>query len=462
MKIETIAIRPCLRVQVVEEGAKAQEGWVRCELNYHIKFTLDKLKTYFFAKWEPLAYDALVLTAAVEFVDRARKRPALTWSRELHLNVPVHDPDLWNAKSVNDALVSALTFLTGDSWQIEFTRRATKMEPIQQSNLELGGGIQAVVPFSNGMDSLAVSSLLAAKLGGSLVRIRVGSSVDQKLDRKAKRQPFASVPYEVTGKGLPFSESTARSRGFKFAFICAIASFLAKSERIIVTESGQGIFGPALLGVGQAHDDYRNHPLFLRRMEAFVVAVTGHRVTYEFPRIWSTKGQTLKEYIAECSDDARWAKTWSCWQGSRQSSVNGKKRQCGICAACLLRRVSVHAADQNEDPSRFVWENLSAPTFNEGASSDFAISRITPAMREYAIAGARHLEDMATLAEPTAYAHIFNRSTSQLSLALGLEKTELASRTVHLFKQHASEWAAFKKILGNDSFMMQWVSTHNE
>ncbi len=39
-------------------------------------------------------------------------------------------------------------------------------------------------------------------------------------------------------------------------------------------------------------------------------------------------------------------------QSARQVSVNGHKRQCGICAACMLRRQSVHASDLSEVKER--------------------------------------------------------------------------------------------------------------
>ena len=101
-----------------------------------------------------------------------------------------------------------------------------------------------------------------------------------------------------------------------------------------------------------------------------------------------------------------WNTTWSCWQQNRHSSVAGRKRQCGVCAACFLRRLSVHAAGLEEVPETYVWENLSARSFEAGAASAF--SRITTAHREYAIAGALHyyMQVKADLRQPLAFAAV--------------------------------------------------------
>ena len=90
-------------------------------------------------------------------------------------------------------------------------------------------------------------------------------------------------------------ETTARSRGFRFALLSGIAAFLCKSHRVVLPESGQGALGPSLAPVGQAYADVRNHPLFTAKMETLVWALFDHEVHYEYPRLWQTKGQTLAE-----------------------------------------------------------------------------------------------------------------------------------------------------------------------
>ena len=149
--------------------------------------------------------------------------------------------------------------------------------------------------------------------------------------------------------------------------LSGIAAYLSKAQTIFVPESGQGALGPALVPVGQAYSDYRNHPLFTGRMTVLLEALFGQKVHFKFPRLWFTKAETLTEYL-KASKHAEWSTTRSCWQDNRHVSVDGKRRQCGICAACMLRRLSIHAAGLEEAKETYVWENLKAPTFEEGAA----------------------------------------------------------------------------------------------
>jgi hypothetical protein len=224
-----------------------------------------------------------------------------------------------------------------------------------------------------------------------------------------------------------------------------------------VPESGQGALGPTLVTVGQAYEDYRSHPLFTGHMERFLDALLGHSVRYSFPQLWYTKAETLRKFVDECSGDSSWSVTWSCWQQNRHVSVDHKKRQCGICAACMLRRLSVHAAGFSEPKERYVWENLSARTFPAGAAASFGQEKITGALREYAIAGALHLDHLAGLLDSPANTRMLNLNAFQLSGALGLPEADTRAKLDRLLRQHSSEWKNFMLSLGQNSFVADWA-----
>lgn len=449
-----------LRVDVIENGCRPKAGWRGCTIGEHIQFSTESLESYFFASWRPVIYDALLLAATIEFCDKLRKRPTMGWRRQFEIRLPVHEPDRWNANDVRESLTSTLAFLTGDCWDIHFVARKQNEVPVRQGRLQLPNGKHAVIAFSDGMDSRAVAGLAAKELGDSLVRIRLGSKTHDKPVVKGRKQPFTSVPYKVRPVDYIFSETSARSRGFKFALVSAIAAYLADVHNIIVPESGQGALGPVLLPVGHAYEDYRNHPLFMGHMESFVSALLCHRVHYQFPRIWFTKGETLRAYLDECEEGAAsWESTWSCWQQSRQASVEKKKRHCGICAACMLRRLSVHAAGLSEARERYVWEDLKATTFEAGAAVAFDKKRMTSAFHEYAIAGTLHFDHLAGLRHSAIHAPSLKRNAFQLSRPLGLTMTEAEARLGRLLKQHEDEWKNFMDELGPRSFIKQWART---
>ncbi|MGH9502242.1 MAG: 7-cyano-7-deazaguanine synthase [Terriglobales bacterium] len=447
---------PSIGVDVVEGGARSRRGWLRCQIGGNIEFSTARLETYCFAGWEPVVYDALLVAAAVEVGDRTLHRPAARWERQIELRLPVHDPDRWADKAVSEALHNALNFLTGDHWHIAFGKRRQLAAPPAQGHFNLPEGLTAVIPFSDGLDSRIVAGLMARELGDKLIRVRLGSKTSDARGL-SHRHPFTSVPYRVRPGVRDFVESSARSRGFKFALISGLAAYLAKAGQIIVPESGQGALGPALVTVGQAYEDYRSHPLFTDRMEKFLFALLGHQVRFQFPRLWYTKGETLTKFMNECDEAPTWQKTWSCWQQTRQVSVDKEKRQCGICAACMLRRMSVHAAGLTESMQTYVWENLAALTFKAGADPSFPKKKVTGKLRQYAIAGSLHLDHLAGLRDSPANLRTLGLNAFQLSRSLGLPEADVRAKLDRLLTQHGNEWKSFMNSLGQKSFVSNWA-----
>ncbi|KQV41235.1 7-cyano-7-deazaguanine synthase [Rhizobium sp. Root1204] len=451
---------PAVRVAVTEPGAHHMEGWQTVELGKSIVFNMKDLDDYRTKNWNSRIYDLMVLIAAVEFCDKTIRRPALGWIRSIELCLPVQDANFekWQSPEVGDALASALKFLTGDKWKIEFykSRSPAGQDIGRQSRLEFDDTSKTVTPFSDGLDSRAVTALLTA--GGrtdQLIRVRVGSKSDDRPNHKSRKAPFLKIPFKVTVGPGGIRESSVRSRGFKFTLLSAIAAYLVGTRDIVMPESGQGALGPSLVQTSHGYEDYRNHPRFFGKMERFVAAILDHQVAYRLPRLWKTKGQTLSEFAALGVDPKEFQETRSCWQQNRNSSVNGKRRHCGICAACMLRRLSFHAARVDEPKENYIWENLHTHDFANGAAKGF--NKITGAMEHYAIAGALHLDHLADLRSSLVNRKRVSRHAWLLSQELGLTHAE-AERELHgLLEQHEIEWKAFMKYLGPKSFIAQWL-----
>ena len=459
----TDAVLPCYRVDVVEPGAPARRHWVRCEIDHDLKFDTAGLETYCLANWDERVYDALVVAAAVQFCDHTQKRQPLTdWGRYFVLRVPVHDPDHWSSVAVLTALHEALKFLTGDRWEITFIGRRELASGPQQSNLHIPNGSHVIIPFSDGLDSRAVSGLMEREHDHRLIRVQLGPKLLSGRHRRSQQLPFASVPYRVRYGKKRSVESSGRSRGFRFALLSGLAAYLSKVERIIVPESGQGALGPSLIPVGQEYEDYRNHPLFTDRMAVFLSALLDHKVRYTHPRLWHTKAETLAEFVANCPDGPNWMQTRSCWQDSMRVSVSGKRRQCGVCAACMLRRMSVHAAGLTECRQSYVWEDLTAARFEDGAAFEFENRKPQGALYDYAIAGTLHLNHLANVLHSSANQVGLSRQVFLLSRSLGLSEEETRTKLERLLKKHTEEWNGFIDSLGPRSFVTQWVRRRDE
>ena len=453
-----VAELPIHCVDVVEPGMPARKHHIKCVIGENLKFDTAGLEAYCFANWDERVFDAFVLAAAIQFCDHTKTRPATRWGREIILRIPVHDPVHWGSTAVSQAMHGALEFLTGDRWHIEFVKRKSPVPQPQQQNLNLPDGDRVVIPFSDGLDSWAVAGLAEREHGHKLIRVRLGSRSLNGHCTKDERVPFASVPYHVRIGGRGSVETSARSRGFKFALLSGTAAYLSQAQQVIVPESGQGALGPVLVPVGQIYEDYRNHPLFTDRMEGFLFALFNHEFRYTFPRLWHTKAETLKAFSAVCPDQMNWAQTRSCWQGQRQVSLFGKRRQCGICAACMLRRMSVHAMGSAEDKATYIWENLSAVRYEDGAAEGFRNTKPHGALYEYAVAGTLHLDHLAELQHSPANQVLLDRQVFQISRSHGVAEQDTRKKLKRLLTQHAIEWKEFVGSLNPRSFVAQWAS----
>lgn len=444
-----------LLVDVVEADTPLRLGAKQAVLGKNLRLDTRDLTSFFFARFDRRLFDLLVVAAAVEFCDRIKRRPAWGWSRSFAVRVAVHEPEVWSAPETKALLEEALSFLTGDVWRFQFeARRKDEPAPVTVS-LPLPPYRALIMPYSEGLDSLAVHALTAHATNSELVRVRLGAGGVDKAALDKDRKPFARVPYKVS---VPSSaESSARSRGFKFAVVTAIAAAMSEVQRIIVTESGQGALGPVLVRSGHAYPDYRVHPAFSRKMESLFLALTGHEVRYEYPRLWHTKGETLAAAKALPTPPDFVTRTRSCWQSSQHASVDGARRQCGICAACILRRLSIFTAEIDEPAERYVWENLTVADFDTGAASAF--QGHTPALREYGIAGVLHMDHLASLASPSAQTRAFYRVIRLTADALGEEEGAVLARTQDLLNRHAQEWRRFVAAHGDQSFLARYAAS---
>lgn len=442
---------------VVESGGAVPKGWTKCEIGPDIDFKLDKLESFYFSRWEPIFFDLMVVAGGVEFCDKFKTRAVHKWCREFELSIPVHNPERWTNTEVSNTLQELLEFLTGDKWQLAFRSRKIPIVSPPQQQLILDIDAEAVIPFSNGLDSYAVAGLQELKLGKRLIKVRLKPKGGSR-DRDGKPIPFTAVPYRVNRNGRRYSESSARSRGFRFALISGIAAFLSNAKRVIVPESGQGIFGPILISVGQAYEDYRCNPLFTTRVEKLFLVLLNFRIKYEYPQIWKTKGETLKEFFQKVGNqDKAWEQTRSCWQQNRQVSVDKKYRQCGVCAACMLRRLSIHSSGSAEVSTKYGWQFLSARDFFDGGDQGLKTEMKTSSMREYAIAGTLYLNDLSQLLDSELHEPMLDMRVSQLVQPMDLGHSVIQHKLYRLLAQHKVEWEGFMDHLGSDSFVVNWA-----
>lgn len=442
-------IRPGHSLYVVEQGRRSkyerQDGATIAEIGKEIVFDPSILDTYRYDGWQSVHHDLLVVCATVEFADRRYARSNIQWSRRFLITVPVLELDMWQQPKVQAYLGDTLRHLTGDDWHFSFVE-ADRSAVInhRQHSLDFGDIKQFTIAYSDGLDSRCVSGIYDK----GAVRVRISKSKDK---IKYGERPFDLIPFEVKLKSL---ESGVRSRGFKFAAITAIAGQLSGVSKIIVPESGQGALGPVLLPLHNVYADYRNYPTFFRKMELFIKVLLRYEVTYEQPRLWYTKGQTISVFLTQPGvrpEDL--LNTRSCWQQRWNIRIDGKLRQCGLCAACLLRRMSMHSVRIDEPDDTYTFADLTATQYEDGIPRNNHVR--SREMVEYGSAGVRHLQQLADLSgQPDAALrpHVF-----EIARAINASEQDTRDNLRKLLMQHAEEWRDFISAQGKHSFISNWA-----
>jgi len=444
-----------LRVEVLYPDEKPSQGAHPCIIGQDISFNADHLEAYVPSGWDPIILDVMVVAAAVEVCDHSRARSEMDWGRDFTLTIPVHDAERWNAPTVKQALLRALKVLTGDLWKIDFRETPEIPDVSTQGNFDFPPAVDIIIPFSDGLDSRSVAGLIERNSNEKSMRVRVGANRIRKASATGEIKPFANLPFKVRNLKKGNAESSGRSRGFKFGLMAGLAAHLLNAKSVIVPESGQGALGPVMVATGQTYLDRRTHPQFTHLMSDLMEALFGSRIVFEHPRLWSTKGETLAAYKHIFPDDLIWKETRSCWTGARHSSVNGSLRQCGVCAACMLRRTSLHASGYNEDPANYVWENLNSSSFWEGAHADY-INR-SAIRKDYAIAGVLHMDHIAALRTHPDLDYIVQRQALQLAKTMNIPFEDTCNKIKLLIEAHSAEWSSFVQSLSSNSFVHQWA-----
>lgn len=434
-------------VQILERGQKAIAGCSEyARLGIEINIDPQVLDSISKGEFQPIHHDLLVLCAAVEYADRRWAHHDF-WSRQLHVTVPVSELALWQEPAVSDLLKHLLRYLTCDSWHFDFVQARETPQSNGQKKIIFDDEKTLAIAYSDGLDSRAVWALSGTYNESICIRVA-------KKYNKAKKGDslFTQIPFAVTVPGG--RESSFRSRSFQFAVLTAIAAHIAGFSRIVVPESGQGALSPAILPLHRIYADVRNYPLFFRKMERFINMVLKHKVLYEQSRLWSTKAETMEAFLKLPGKSPEYLiATRSCWQIRNVVNHNKRRRQCGLCAACILRRFSLHKANVVEPEGMYVVEDLTLPS---AKAAMFAVKdKFVPSMIGYGIAAVRHFQQFADLA--TRPDRDLRVPIRELSAATDTAQDVVSFKFRTLLSNHANEWNTFIADQGRNSFLTNWI-----
>lgn len=327
-----------------------------------------------------IAFDFLTLALAVTAADTFVQREAAAdgWCRELHLVVPVFNPDVWTP--VIEEFQNLLRFLSGDMWLLDL-RPGGHPPPVPQSRgklIELNDHDCACL-FSGGLDSTIGALDLTAR-GRRPVLVSHSYSGDKTRQESiwqtalSKSSRFAANAHPNLAKAkakmrVTANDTTMRTRSLNFlAYGVVVGSTMAglvntQSITLFIPENGWIALNPPLTPrrIG-ALSTRTTHPHFLELVQQ-VLNQVGIPITIENPYRFITKGEMVRNCLEPDSLDLVINQTVSCGKWKRSWM------QCGRCVPCLIRRAAICAAAKT-DETQYVNDDLMRVMDYEGERDD--------------------------------------------------------------------------------------------
>lgn len=360
------------------------------------------------------AVDFVRLATGAYLADRGAKRQT-GFSRSLHLNVHVRQPDVWGAEL--ERLTALLAWVSNDEWLLELSQDSSP-EPIKLPNAD--SGYETVALLSGGLDSCCGAALNGTKT------IYVSHSDSNPVTRSQNRVwTWLNSQHLVSGSRRPLElaeagskvERSTRTRSLLFYALAVAVADANGVHRVVVPENGfTSLNIPLGNDRGGALSTRSTHPWTIHCVNALLRA-TGIDVVIENPHELLTKGELIDAAAAVADglvDGA--ALTLSCAKLDGNYLKGGNaNHNCGLCVACLTRRAGLYVSSI-EDKTPYLCETLAKPQLKELESrrrSDVqaVLVRVGEVLDEFDLVGVASFPDDFDL---TAGADLANRGFDEL------------------------------------------------
>lgn len=301
--------------------------------------------------------DFLFITTIVYCIDKLvpRSNSIDNWTRQLQVEIPVSNSELWNQNA--DDLNRAISFLTGDSWNISYRDLDCSLVRPKRNRYRLF--LEETTPvtvclFSGGLDSLigAIDLLesnpsATVKFVGHYDPAVGGPKSDQKIligklrDRYRERVKFVQVR---AGQNPPGDEVSFRSRSILFIGLgIYVASATGERLDLVMPENGNIALNVPLTPSRRGSSSTRTaHPFFLSSINKILqnVGIVNRVLNpYEF----KTKGECVEQCHNQGLLENIFTSSVSCAKSHhRRTWIRRSARQCGRCMPCIYRRAALN------------------------------------------------------------------------------------------------------------------------
>jgi hypothetical protein len=305
----------------------------------------------------------------------ARGDGDLAWSRDITAHLPVRDPVFWQTHATT--LQEIFGDFTSDRLQLRFEtdpqpnpapRQRRRPFPDHDCIALVSGGVDSFVGavglVADGRRPLAVSHTANGATTRSQARVE---EVITARFSDFERVGLSAAKY---GAGFPEPEKSQRSRSFLFLAAGAMLACVSESHEVFINENGpMAIHVPMTAARIGSLSTHTAAPAVLERVEALAQLVLECPITISNSLLKLTKPEVvelgLRLDLADSLID-----TVSCW------SIGRTSRHCGVCAPCMIRRISFEWNDATD--GEYERDVFSDPVVLE---SDFASDNLTHLIR---------------------------------------------------------------------------------
>ena len=425
----------------------------------------ERIGTTFCQSLRPELADLVEVATALYCADRfaPRRHPdrhssSQPLTRSIHVCIGVRRPGVWRGRAT-ELLQELLWQLCGDVWTLEFTSFYAKPNPAEtQTYLPIFplSKPAMVLLFSGGLDSFAGGAaqleddththvLVSGYTHPQMLAAQVRQA-NILLGERPAHGHHVAVPYGVTKKPEIRLESSQRSRGILHMSLGAITALHLGASAFSIYENGIGALNLPFDETQSGWEVSRAMRLqTLRLMERLIGEISGQSFQINLPFFFQTKAQSLgHSAVRKFSDGVQ--HTFSC---DRFPDRFERKRQCGVCSSCLLRRMALEAADlaSCEPPDEYAFD-VREPSSVPTPSGAFVLDKFEAQADRFSQAFRR---DNPWRELTRLWPEL--RESESVLIDSGMDQLEARSRLLALLERHAQEWQHFSGRRALDRFL---------
>lgn len=312
----------------------------------------------------PRVKDLLEIASYIYAADRTSSRGNKdareyhSWSRKMYLAIKIRDFNFWNSQTVNEYLINALNFMTGDleykfNFQPGHDPQKTSLFDSEEFQIEPKTETDILL-FSGGLDSLTGAVELLETTDHQVCFISHRSYQPQSAKTQDRlcdslKSIYANrikhYKFYCSLKGKRAIEESQRSRGFLYTSIAFSLAHALSQNIFYVHENGiTSINLPRRQDLMNARASRTTHPQTLFWLEKLFSLVHESKFNIKHPFLWLTKTDVLQK-IKRFKREELISSAVSC---SKTFQNLEQATHCGGCLQCVDRRFAAYSSNLEE------------------------------------------------------------------------------------------------------------------